>query len=135
MEQQTELVATRHGEHTTRHRQGADLAAGTAYCALSYGIGVTTDRKAGRVTPELAEERRRFRLAIGAMVRSLRLGQGDPPGKKMSQTVLAKRVGVSRWTISQMELGNSAISSDVLFTIFRVLGGLPSITREIFGPV
>lgn len=84
------------------------------------------------MTPALADERRRYRLALGAMVRSLRLGQGEEPGEQMSQTTLAERVGVSRWTISQMELGNSAISSDVLFTIFRVLGGLPSITREIF---
>lgn len=102
--------------------------------ALSYGCDVTPEHSAGRVPRKLAEERRHFRLAIGALVRGMRLADGgeDDEGNGMSQTELAERVGVSRWTISQMEMGKTAIGSDVLFSIFRALASKPIDMREVF---
>lgn len=93
---------------------------------FSYGGGVTSGRSAGGVPPKLAAERRRFRLAIGVMIRDMRIGEGT------SQRELAERVGVSRWTISQMEQGKSAIASDVLFSILRALATFPVDMREMF---
>lgn len=93
---------------------------------LSYGGGVPSERSAVVVSPEVAGERLLFRKAIGVMVHDMRIGEG------ISQTVLADRVGVSRWTISDMELGKSAIASDVLFSILRALADFPVDMREIF---
>lgn len=135
------IVRRRQGQQTRRPIRGTSTGSGTPAClratgdghvVFSYGVGVTTERNAGHVTPELAEERRRFREAIGAMVRGMRLGEADEKGKGISQAVLAERVGVSRWTISQVELGNSAIGSDVLFSIFRALADFPVDMREVF---
>lgn len=78
------------------------------------------------MSPKLAEERLRFRLTIGALIRGMRVGEGT------SQVELAELVGVSRWTISQMEQGKSAIGSDVLFSIFRALAAFLVDMREIF---
>jgi len=78
------------------------------------------------VTPDLAEERLRFLLTIGVMVRDMRIGEGT------SQAELAEKVGVSPWTISQMEQGKSAIGADVLFSIFRALADRPEDMNEMF---
>lgn len=67
---------------------------------------------------EFETRRAGFREAIGRMVQALR-GHEEPP---LSQGDLAARVGVSRWTISQLELGNTAVGFDVLFDIFAVFG-------------
>ena len=96
------------------------------YVVFSYGGGVPSERSAAIVSPELAEERLRFLLTIGVMVRDMRIGEGT------SQAELAEKVGVSPWTISQMEQGKSAIRSDVLFSIFRTLGSFPDVMRELF---
>lgn len=50
---------------------------------------------------------------VAGMVRSAREEQG------WSQAELGRRVGVSRWTISQLELGNVAVGFDVAFQLFR----------------
>lgn len=85
-----------------------------------------SERNAAVVSPELAEERQRFLLTLGVMVRDMRIGEGT------SQAELAEKVGVSPWTISQMEQGKSAVRSDVLFSIFRALADFPVDMREIF---
>ena len=94
--------------------------------SLSYGDDMPSKRSAVVVTPELAEERRRFLLTIGVMVRDMRIGDGT------SQAELAEKVGVSPETIRHLELGKQAIRIDVLFSIFKTLGSYPDVMHELF---
>lgn len=68
-----------------------------------------------RLTPPSHPQARRQLIALGDRLRAARLR------RKMSQTVLAERVGVSRQTIIKLEDGNPATS---LATLLRVLSAL-----------